>query len=287
MSIVTVDEEKYETHFYFKDDAKFKFNNAFVNAIRRVMLSEIKTLAFPPKKENKLSKYIIIDKNTSILNNDIICHRISQIPILLDVKLKPTDIIEINLLVKNVDNDIKIVTTDDCIFFVNNKQTKSRYEYPIEIVRIKKNEELKLTAKAIEGHPKINEAWACVSCAHFYIENDIYHFKFESLGQYTVNEILKKTLMIIIRKLENFKKIIEEEKEKENIIEIEIDNETSTLGNLVIEYIKGDERTEFAAYKVEHPLIDKLKMYIRAKNVKKCIIDNVEMLIKKCNELLP
>ncbi|MBO3802705.1 MAG: DNA-directed RNA polymerase subunit L [Candidatus Brockarchaeota archaeon] len=50
-----------------------------------------------------------------------------------------------------------------------------------------------------------------------------------------------------------------------NELEIEFVGEGHTFYNLIKEYLLLDERVLFAAYKVEHPLSKKAKLYVRAK----------------------
>ena len=87
-----------------------KLNVAYVNAIRRVILSDIETVGVitEPYEENQLS----IFKNTSKLHNEIIKHRISCIPIhITDYTTRNIDDYTIVLDIKNTENLSMDVTT--------------------------------------------------------------------------------------------------------------------------------------------------------------------------------
>ena len=109
-----------------EEDNSLKFtltgaNVSIANALRRTMLSNIPTIGFKtfPEEENDCE----IHTNTTRFTNEIIKHRLSQIP----VHIKDTSIpLEQYLVVINKKNDsdtIEFVTTED--FKIINTQ-KSR-----------------------------------------------------------------------------------------------------------------------------------------------------------------
>ncbi|KAM0675278.1 DNA-directed RNA polymerase II subunit RPB11-a [Gurleya vavrai] len=57
---------------------------------------------------------------------------------------------------------------------------------------------------------------------------------------------------------------ITKDKQTPNTVEICINGETHTLGNLVSEKLLQDPRCTFSAYKVEHPLEDKFYLKVSA-----------------------
>jgi len=58
-------------------------------------------------------------------------------------------------------------------------------------------------------------------------------------------------------------------KEDEEGFEIEIEGEDHTLCNLLVASLNKNDGVEFAAYKIEHPLIGKPKVFLKLKNIEK------------------
>ena len=89
------------------DDIELKMNiynldTCIVNSFRRIVLSDVVGIAF----DN-----IIIQTNTSIINNEILSHRLSLIP--LEIDIDNIDNICVELDVSNSDYDKMFVTSSD------------------------------------------------------------------------------------------------------------------------------------------------------------------------------
>lgn len=93
-------------------------NVSYVNAIRRIILSEIKTIVFrtTPYDKNRVK----ISVNTTRMNNEIIKQRISCIPIYIDNDVNIENY-TVEVDVKNDTETIKYVTTKD--FLVKKNDT--------------------------------------------------------------------------------------------------------------------------------------------------------------------
>jgi DNA-directed RNA polymerase alpha subunit/DNA-directed RNA polymerase subunit L len=97
------------------EDGQLRFrltdtNVSFANAVRRVILSDIPTLVFrgAPYAETTID----IKKNTSRHNNEILRHRLSNVPIHHDVDF-PVDKYIFRIDIENKGTDVRIVTTAD------------------------------------------------------------------------------------------------------------------------------------------------------------------------------
>lgn len=79
-------------------------------------------------------------------------------------------------------------------------------------------------------------------------------------------------------------KIIKDKKSA-NTVELEIGGEGHTLANLITEKLLEDERCSFSAYKVPHPLEE--KVLIKVTSIKGCDVMNliVETLRKLSGEI--
>ena len=167
-----------------KDVLNFQINNihlSVINSLRRTILADIPLVVFKtfPYNENKCQIY----ENTSQLNNEILKHRLSLIPVHITDKSIPLEnyILEIN--VANKTKTIKYVTTNDFKIkdIVNNKylsNTDNQRIFPsnkitgdyIDFVRLKPNladningEMLHLTCEFSIGTAAENGAYNSVS----------------------------------------------------------------------------------------------------------------------------
>jgi hypothetical protein len=132
-----------------------------VNAIRRTILSEIPTVVFctsPPEKDQ-----CVIHRNTSILNNEIIKHRLGCLPI-HHVHTLPPDVITgllMELHVVNTTDDYLMVTSKD--FKVKHKDT-GKYLDDADLRKIFPPSRVVMDAFGVESYtdivklrPKLNE----------------------------------------------------------------------------------------------------------------------------------
>jgi DNA-directed RNA polymerase subunit L len=79
---------------------------------------------------------------------------------------------------------------------------------------------------------------------------------------------------------------IEIRKLANNEIEVEFQGEGHTFYNLIKEYVLADERTEFAAYRIEHPLTKKGRLYIRTRRQPELVLsDAVTRLARDMEEI--
>lgn len=90
----------------------------FINAIRRIILSDIPSVCFITSPESKNT--LIIDTNTSGLNNEIIKQRFSCIPIHIKTLTGGLENMEVQIDVKNETTNILNVTTKDIKIFDTN-----------------------------------------------------------------------------------------------------------------------------------------------------------------------
>lgn len=94
-------------------------NVSLINALRRTIISDIPCFVFrsTPYEKNKVS----ILENTTRLNNEIIKHRMSCLPIHINDLTIPFENYVVELDVENNDDTMKFITTED--FKIRNKET--------------------------------------------------------------------------------------------------------------------------------------------------------------------
>jgi DNA-directed RNA polymerase I and III subunit RPAC1 len=157
---------------------------SLVNAIRRVLLSEVPNVALDPDR-------ITISKNTCSLHNEFLSHRLSLIPLCFD----PEEIESYNdpeqykfvIKAKNTTNGMMSITTKDISIYTKSgrampesfrekvfPKNKTTDEYII-ITKLKPNhsdlkngDELLVEAYAVKSIAKTNACWCPVSlCTYF------------------------------------------------------------------------------------------------------------------------
>jgi DNA-directed RNA polymerases I and III subunit RPAC1 len=162
---------------------------SIVNALRRVVLSEIPNVAIPFNPYKESDNTVLVHKNTSPLHNEIIIHRMSLIPICIHPNdLNSNDVLGYKYVLhkKNTTNELLDVTTDDItvydtagqvldkdttrLLFPHDPVTKS----PILITKLRPNifdkengDELHLEATATVGTATKNACWSPVSLCTF------------------------------------------------------------------------------------------------------------------------
>ena len=92
-----------------------------VNAIRRIIISDIPTFVFETTPEEKNN--MVIEVNTSRLNNEIIKQRFSCIPIHINDLSTPVDTLQIQIDKQNKTDNLINVTTEDIKLFDLNADT--------------------------------------------------------------------------------------------------------------------------------------------------------------------
>lgn len=312
--------EKHETKDLEYSSLVLKFsgkdvNEILTNTLRRIMLNNIPIYAFAPE-------CIIIDENSSIFNNDQIKVRISQLPIIktqldiaylpekywLDVNYSSTTRmkhtsekdIEIYVQITNDDENIKYVTTNDIVYRENGKIIKNKYnqKYPIVLLKLRPMQTLKCNMKAVLGVGERNAIWSAAGNSYHNIVFDktgekIDHILLyiESHGQFSEYELIYKACQFMQEKLEDTKQRIHENYEMESsknsslkTIEVTLDNESHTIGGLLINIMQDRDDVEYAGIGKKNELVKQITMCIRYKKETneplKPLIESVDYVIK-------
>jgi DNA-directed RNA polymerase alpha subunit len=314
------------------DELKFTIsgtNVSFANAIRRILLSEIPMVVFrvSPNNVNKCN----IIANTCGLNNEIVKHRLSCIPIHIkdtqDFPLK-NYIMELNVE-NNTDTSI-VVTSENFVIkdLVSNKhlpKEQIREIFPadehtggfIDFVRLKAKAAEEIQAKKIHltcefdiGTAKEDGAFNAVSTCSYgntiddaaqeaklaqlkqkwkdegkkeneiefeatnwkllegkrIFKKDSFDFTIQSVGVHTNQELIVMACLIMIEKLGNLDKLVEEDNLEiklsdntmKNCYDIILENEDYTIGK-VIEYAlltmfyESTKSLTYCGFKMLHP----------------------------------
>jgi DNA-directed RNA polymerase II subunit RPB3 len=145
------------------------------NALRRVMIAEVPTIAID---------LVEIENNTTVLNDEFLAHRLGLVPLLstkANIMKRPfeatedDDLVDITftLDVKCTTDQTLSVTTNDLQLDPFHEDVKPVHyksqtdEKPIVLVKMRKNQELKLRAMARKGIGKDHAKWIPVATAVF------------------------------------------------------------------------------------------------------------------------
>lgn len=257
-------------------------NYSTVNTIRRILLTEIPTYALAKKN-------IHISKNTTIYDNDYMSLRLGNITVpnlnndAIMIDDYKDDKIDMYLNSKNNTNNVSNITTDELVFFKDGVEMKNPFDVPNLIIKLRPNEEFNFHGKLTIGKAYVNEIWAAVSpCFYEIINENKYKFTFETLEQLTYKQILNKCFKIIVKKLENIELVVGNAHKKinSNKITIVLDNESHTMGNLIITKLQDDVDVLYAGYKKDHVLVNNITMKIETKT-----INPLKNLFKTIDEL--
>lgn len=259
-------------------------NHVYVNTLRRIIIEEIPSYGINPD-------LILINKNSSVYNNDYIRNRLENIPLIgLDLKFDLEEYnnlrrytrglennfteyennnIDMYLDVKNTEDKILNITTDDMKYYIDEKDVGSIYKNKILICKLKKDEEINLSLKVDKG---VGLNHSRYSVAHVYFnkegENN-YLLTIEPRGQLNIDEILKRACEILKYKLSLIRDKIGNDKIIDNGNGIIIlNNEDHTIGNLLTYRLQENKDITLAGYELEHLLIKDVKIKYKIKEGK-------------------
>lgn len=263
-------------HLYLNLKGK-DVDHVVINTLRRTILEDIPSYGFNVNNIN-------ITKNSSVYNNDYMRNRIENFP-LIGVKF-PLNLDEYNKLrkytrghssnmggeeaveeeeaeitiycnVKNSNELVMDVTSEDIEFYRKDKKIKSFYDKPILLVKLKKNEEFEFSAKSDKGVAMNHSRYSTVGvCCYEMLKEDSFNFKIEPRGQIEVSTILDRACEIIKFRLKLIlDKIMGVKFTNDNHGKIVLSNEDHTFGGILARGLQDHKNIEFAGYRMDHLLI--------------------------------
>lgn len=240
-------------------------NCIFLNTLRRCMIDNIPTYAFPPQNIT-----IPKDGNTSVFNNDQMRLRLSQLPI-LDTKLElaylPNEFwknvdytkertlhplekqIELNLNVNNTTNSVMFATTNDIKYYEDGQLIENKYNqnYPIVLVELCPNQTFKCHMLSAIGVGENSAIWAGASNVYYKQVNEDYQMTIESNGQFDEYELLWKACKYMQFKMEEIKSLLESQpKPPSSSVELTLMDDTYTPGNIICDILQNRKDVSYA-----------------------------------------
>jgi DNA-directed RNA polymerase subunit L len=129
------------------------------------------------------------------------------------------------------------------------------------------------------------------------LEPKILHMVIESIGQFEAREIVKMGIQLLKKKIQNFIRDLKGRAERitiengevyEDIINISVDDETDTLGNMISMYMNRRENVAYSGYVIRHPLRKNVlfRVKLTENNTVDEIIKNYETVCQEIQETL-
>lgn len=287
-------------------------NIKMINALRRVMFSNLPTYAFPKELIN------IEANTTAAFNNDYMRLRLAFVPILnMDTKLcylpdkywngvnysdttrekHPNEqSIEMYINVHNNSGSITNVTTDDLTVYLDGQQI---YPYdndaPILLIKLRPNDTFKCHMRGVIGTSETDARWRLVRNV-WYVETDdkVPKFKMTIEGSNQVDEyiVLTKACGYLIKKLEIIKhelttKMREKELGGQNPIKLKLDGEDHTIGEIINYELQSHSDVLFSGVTKTDHLIKAITLTIKTTKSEPldAVLLCIDELIKKYNHL--
>lgn len=170
---ITQDIEDNSTSFLM-----YNIKTNIVNSLRRVMMADYKNHAF---HENNIT----VLKNTGLLHNEIVRHRLSLVPI------NTNDVLEVELNIKNENKEILIIYSDDLII----TKGEGKIAEGVLLYKLKAGQEIKLKAKSDMNTSKVGGIiYRPIATSYFKIvkqlslSNNINNEKFNLIKEYLEEE---------------------------------------------------------------------------------------------------
>jgi DNA-directed RNA polymerase II subunit RPB3 len=201
-------------------------NYAFANAIRRIILTQVHSLAIDT---------VEVELNTGSIDSNSLAHRMGLIPLRYKEKISEFNLEDEcpcfnnncencnRILTLDVSNetgetlniystDIQTTTDDiEIVHYANeiDKEMSEKYlghSKGILITKLVKDQTIKLKCNVRKGNGIKHAKWSCVSKSVFQTENEKdFKFSVESIGSNKLEDIIKNTFKIFYKKLESVK----------------------------------------------------------------------------------
>jgi DNA-directed RNA polymerase subunit L len=263
----------------------------------------------------RLSNIPIVDKNNILDNSEEMLDKFIELEIranesifetkknnlqkIEEIEIKKKEMINnlsMYITAKNNTNEILNVTTNGKHTTFYNRGEKIDDIFPREllIIKLKPGEEFICSCIADINIPLYNNCYSS-TCIFSYEEINEKEFNviIESQRQIKEIDILRRTCLIICKKLARFKDIIKSKMllmpDAEYEAEIIIENENYTLGNLITRGLQDHKNIAFCGYKIDHPDVNELVIKYKTEgdkftNILEQVINELIELYNKIRE---
>ncbi len=176
---------------YTQDSIRFLvtgIETPLANSLRRVMIADVPTWAI---------EFVQFELNTTLLHDEMIAHRLGQIPLASSVE---PEVEEVNFsLDLTAGTDTEEWTSE--LLESSDENVISAID-GIPIVKVARGQQLKLTATAKRGTGFEHAKWSPVSTCFFQSTTDGHLFKVETTGSLDPVEVVQRAIDILREKLQ-------------------------------------------------------------------------------------
>jgi DNA-directed RNA polymerase subunit L len=188
---------------------------------------------------------------------------------------------------KNTTSDIMSVTTEDAYtkFYIDDKKIANIYKNPVLIIQLKPGEEFKCVCVASRDiHMRHNIYSPCANVRYEEMKETEFELRMESYGQIPEKDILVMACNIFLIKLANVKQRIDGMLKKDVMdVELTIENENYTMGNILVRTIQDHPNVSFCGLKIDNPFENNI--VIRCVSQKQPVIQVIGECTDKLNKL--
>jgi DNA-directed RNA polymerase subunit D len=189
-----------------KTDSEIKFSvqgitPAFANSLRRIMVSEVPTMAI---------EWVDFKKNSSVLPDELLANRIGQIPLTFDRKAYklPSECRCEGKGCSNCQVELVLKKKGPGMVYSGDLKSKDKEVQPvfdkIPVVELFENEELQFEATAQLGLGKDHVKWQAAVVGYKYDNNGNFTFNVESVCGLKAEEVVVAAAEVLKEKIELF-----------------------------------------------------------------------------------
>lgn len=161
-------------------------DNAFANSLRRILIGGVPTIAIDDIK---------IRNNTSVINDEMLSHRIGLIPLSYSSELEENGRFILSITCPN-DSDIISVKSSDLKYMSVSEDIKPLYD-DILLVKLKPGQQIDLEAYCKKGVGSEHSKYSPVSTVTYNKKDDDFVFNVECIGTIQPELLIKKALNML------------------------------------------------------------------------------------------
>lgn len=178
-------------NLYGKSCYAFTYSNiGFMNALRRIILSEIPCLAIDD---------VLIYNNDQLLESEILAHRLGLVPLKWNENISSNAEINMDLHIENISMDTQTIYAKDII--IHDPDVEFIYD-TMPITKLRFNDRVHFKSIARFGKAIDHSKYKVVSVCYIkQIDDNSFHLIIETIGAYTTRQILQKALEILKQKI--------------------------------------------------------------------------------------
>jgi len=167
----------------------------------------------------------------------------------------------------NKNMDVMYVTTEHCRYYKNGNEISNPYnELPLLLCKLRLNQELEFVAYSSIEIANNNPLWEPIrNCWFVELESNKYKFTIISKGQTYPRDIIIRAVKIIEQRIDKFSKILQDNEKdlNSNPIQINIQDDKYSIGDVLSHYLRLDKNVKMANYKVPHIMKDESILSVR------------------------